>query len=110
MYENIRQALAVAEAHQLIVNEILANVDAALNASAPAKDAPKPKASAPKPSSKKKALTKANRKDFIAALPAKDRAAFAHASTRQLAAAVVAGTIKEPKGFVVGAGYRALVS
>ena len=73
-------------------------------AKAPAKavSAPKPKASAPAP--KARALTKASRKDFIAA----HAWATPGMSTRALAEAVVINDAPLAKGWKVAAGYSAL--
>jgi hypothetical protein len=65
--------------------------------------APKPKATPKRQTGK--ALTRENRKEFVKVAP------WARGmSTKEIAAAVVSGAQKCPKGFRIGAGYTALVS
>jgi hypothetical protein len=67
-------------------------------------DSPKAPVAPKSPKVTGKALTRSTRKAFIAALPAAQKALYAHKSALDLAMLVTSGTIKAPKGFRVGAG------
>lgn len=73
-------------------------------------EAPKAKAAPKTTDAKAVTLRKATRRDFIAAVKAQQGVDLAGTTTKELARLVVAGEIEEPEGFVVGEGYRKVVS